>query len=49
MREALRELIDNHEQRGVFRLTAWRTAQAYRLERQAERLCEVYEKAQGRT
>lgn len=48
MREALRELIDNHEQRGIFRLAAWRTAQSYRIERQAERLSEVYEKARGR-
>jgi len=48
MREALREFIENHEQRRDFRITAWRTAQTYRIDRQAERLLAVYREAAKR-
>jgi glycosyltransferase involved in cell wall biosynthesis len=42
LREALRELIENHEERHAFRLAAWRTARTYGIDRQAERLLEAY-------
>jgi glycosyltransferase involved in cell wall biosynthesis len=49
MREALRQLIENHEQRRAFRGAAWQTAQTYRIDRQAERLLAVYGEATAAT
>ncbi len=47
MRAGLRRLIENGAERERFRRTAWETSQSYRIERQAERLAEAYEKLKG--
>ena len=44
MRAGLQRLIENGAEREAFRRTAWETSQSYRIERQAERLAEVYGK-----
>ena len=45
LREALRELIENDQQRRDFRHAAWQMAQTYRIDRQAARLLAVYREA----
>jgi glycosyltransferase involved in cell wall biosynthesis len=45
MREVLREIIENNDERRAFRFTAWQTAQEYRIDRQAERLLTAYANA----
>jgi glycosyltransferase involved in cell wall biosynthesis len=44
LRVGLRRLIEKPDERQSFRSAAWETAQNYRIERQAERLLEAYEK-----
>jgi glycosyltransferase involved in cell wall biosynthesis len=43
LREGLARLIENEAERQAFRHTAWKTAQGFRIERQAERLLEFYQ------